>query len=183
VLSVTMLGVLLVLLFWGVIMLGFMGPFAPQPEAFDLAVAEFALALRNDLTDPVMVALSQLSRWQVIVVAAIAVLLWLLGAGQISAAGHWLVAIGGGALIQTMLAWGLRATPQVIAVGNEPLPGPSSAMGLATVVLAFLPSSSPANSAATTGIFRTSPPACCWCCCSWHACTWGWNGSAAACSA
>lgn len=137
VLSVTMLGILLVLLFWGVIMLGFMGPFAPQPEGFDRAVADFALALRNDLTDPVMVALSQLSRWQVTLLAAIAVLLWLLGAGQVSAALHWLAAIGGGALIQWLLTLSLRATPQVSAVGSEAFPGPSSAMGLAAVVLSF----------------------------------------------
>lgn len=137
VLSVTMLGILLVLLFWGVIMLGFMGPFAPQPEGFDRAVANFALALRNDLTDPVMVALSQLSRWQVTLLAAVAVLLWLLGAGQINAAVHWLAAIGGGALIQWLLTISLRVTPQVSAVGSEEFPGPSSAMGLATVVLSF----------------------------------------------
>jgi membrane protein DedA with SNARE-associated domain len=137
VLSVTMLGILLLLLFWGVIMLGFLGPFAPQPESFDRAVAEFALALRNDLTDPFMVALSQLSRWQVTVLAAVAVLLWLLGAGQRNAAVHWLVAIGGGALIQVLLAAGLRATPQVIAIRGEDIAGPSSAMTLATVVLAF----------------------------------------------
>jgi membrane-associated phospholipid phosphatase len=137
VLSVTMLGVLLVLLFWGVIMLGFMGPFAPQPESVDRAVAELALSLRNDLTDPFMAALSQLSRWQVTVIAAVAALLWLIGAGQRNAAVHWLVAIGGGALIQILLAWSLRATPQVIAVGSEDISGPSSAMTLATVVLAF----------------------------------------------
>ena len=70
-----MLGVLLVLLFWGAIMLTLMGPFAPQPEAFDRTVADFALALRNDLTDPAMVAFSQLSRWQVTLLAAVAVLL------------------------------------------------------------------------------------------------------------
>jgi membrane protein DedA with SNARE-associated domain len=137
VLSVTMLGVLLVLLFWGVIMLTFMGPFAPQPEAFDRAVADFALALRNDLTDPAMVGISQLSRWQVTVLSAVAVLLWLLGAGRINAAAHWLVAIGGGVRIQLLLTWSLRATPQVIAVGGGDFPGPSSAMGLATVVLCF----------------------------------------------
>lgn len=137
VLSVTMLGILLILLFWGVIMLAFLSPFAPQPEAFDKSVADFALALRNDLTDPVMVALSQLSRWEVTALSAVAVLLWLLGAGQLNAAGHWVVAIGGGALIQAILAWSLRATPQVIAVGSERFPGPSSAMGLATVVLVF----------------------------------------------
>ena len=137
VLSVTMLGVLLVFLFWGVIMLTFMGPFAPQPEAFDRAVAEFVLALRNDLADPAMVGISQLSRWQVTVLAAVAVLLWLLGANRMKAAVHWVVAIGGGVIIQTLLTWGLRATPQVIAVGNESFPGPSSAMGLATVVLSF----------------------------------------------
>jgi len=137
VLSVTMLGILLVLLFWGVIMLGFLGPFAPQPEGFDRAVADFALALRNDLTDPVMVAFSQLSRWQVTLLAAVAVLLWLLGAGQINAAAHWLAAIGGGALIQWLLTVSLRVTPQVSAVGSDEFPGPSSAMGLATVVLSF----------------------------------------------
>ena len=137
VLSVTMLGIALIALFWGFIVLAFMGPFAPQPEAFDRSVAEFALALRNDLADPAMVGISQLSRWQVTVVSAVAVLLWLLGAGRITAASHWLVAIVGGMLIQSLLAWGLRATPQVIAVGSGEIPGPSSAMSLATVVLCF----------------------------------------------
>ncbi|HKJ17419.1 MAG TPA: VTT domain-containing protein [Xanthomonadales bacterium] len=137
VLSVTMLGMALVILFWGVIVLAFMGPFAPQPEAFDRSVADFALALRNDLADPAMIGISQLSRWQVTIISAVAVLLWLLGAGRISAATHWLVAIVGGMLIQFLLAWGLRATPQVMASGGTEIPGPSSAMSLATVVLCF----------------------------------------------
>lgn len=137
VLSVMMLGILLVFLFWGVIMLTFLGPFAPQPEAFDRAVADFALALRNDLADPAMVGITQLSRWPVTVLAAVAVLLWLLGANRKNAAAHWMVAIGGGVIIQALLTWSLRATPKVIAVGSEAFPGPSSAMGLATVVLSF----------------------------------------------
>lgn len=137
VLSVTMLGLLLVLLFWGLIMLTFLGPFAPQPQAIDQAVADYALALRNEITDPLMVGLSQLSRWQVTVLSAVAVLLWLLGAGQLNAALHWVAAIGGGALIQLLLAWGLRATPQVLAVNSEGFRGPSSAMSLSTVVLSF----------------------------------------------
>lgn len=137
VLSVSMLGVLLILLFWGIIMLGFLGPFAPQPQGLDQAIADFALALRNEVTDPLMVAISQLGRWQVTVLSALAVLLWLLGAGQMSAAKHWVAAIGGGVLIQLLLVWGLRATPQVFEFSTEEVPGPSSAMSLATVVLTF----------------------------------------------
>ena len=137
VLSVTMLGLLLIFVFWGVIILTLMGPFAPQPEAFDRAVADFALALRNDLADPAMVGITQLARWEVTGLAAVALLLWLLGAGRNNAAIHWLVAIGGGLLIQLALTWSLRATPQVIAVGSDAFPGPSPAMALTTVVLSF----------------------------------------------
>ena len=43
-----------------------------QPQAADQAVRDLALALRNHLADPVMVALSQLSRWPVPLLAALA---------------------------------------------------------------------------------------------------------------
>ncbi len=137
VLSVTMMGVLLVILFWGLVMVLFLSPFSAQPKVADQAVQELALSLRNHLADPVMVAISQLSRWPVSIFSAIALLLWLLGAGRKNAALHWLIAIGGGAMLHLLLSWSLRATPQVFEIADQVLQGPSAAMSLSTVVLTF----------------------------------------------
>ena len=137
VLSVTMLGILLVLLFWGVVLLLFLSPFSEQPRMLDQAVQALALSLRNHLADPIMVAIDQLSRWPVSIFSATALLLWLLGAGRRSAAAHWLVAIGGGALLHLLLSWGLRTAPDVMEMAGEVLSSPSAAMSLATVTLTF----------------------------------------------
>jgi membrane protein DedA with SNARE-associated domain/membrane-associated phospholipid phosphatase len=137
VLSVTMLGILLVMLFWGVIMLLFLSPFSAQPRLLDQAVQELALSLRNHLADPLMVAIDQLSRWPVSIFSATALLLWLIGAGRRSAALHWLVAIGGGAVLHLLLSWGLRAAPEVMELAGEAVRSPSAAMSLATVTLTF----------------------------------------------
>ena len=137
VLSVTMMGLLLVLIFWGLLMLLFLSPFSSQPQALDQSVADLALSLRNHLADPVMVAISQLSRWPVSVLSAAALLLWLLGARRQNAALHWLIAIGGGSLLHILLSWSLRATPQVLEMADSTIRGPSAAMSLTTVVLSF----------------------------------------------
>ncbi len=137
VLSVSMLGLLLVVLFWGLLMLLFLSPFTSQPQALDQAVRDLALSLRNHLADPVMVAVSVLGHWQVILLSSSAVLLWLMGARRKHAAVHWLVAIGGGWVLQLVLAWSLRATPQVFELPQAAVLSPSSAMSLATVVFAF----------------------------------------------
>ena len=136
-LSVTMMGILLVAIFWGLVMLLFLSPFSAQPQALDQAVRDLALSLRNHLADPFMVALSQLSRWPVSLFSALALLLWLLGAGRKKAAVHWLIAIGGGGILHLMLSWGLRATPEVLELGDRMLRSPSAAMSLSTVVLTF----------------------------------------------
>lgn len=136
-LSVTMMGVLLVFVFWGMIMLLFLSPFSARPQALDQAVMDLALALRNHLADPVMVAISQLSRWPVSIFSALALLLWLLGAGRRNAAVHWLIAIGGGAVLHLLLSWSLRTTPQVLEMAGQTLGSPSAAMSLSTVVLTF----------------------------------------------
>lgn len=136
-LSVAMMGLLLVLVFWGLIMGLFLSPFSAQPQALDLAVRDLALDLRNHLADPVMVALSQLSRWPVSLLSALALLLWLLGAGRQKAAAHWLVAILGGALLHVLLSWGLRKAPEVLELGGQLTASPSAAMSLVTVVLTF----------------------------------------------
>jgi membrane protein DedA with SNARE-associated domain len=136
-LSVAMLGVLLVIVFWGLIMLSFLAPFSMQPKAIDQSVAELALSLRNHLADPVMVAIAQLSRWPVSVFSAAALLLWLLGARRTNAALHWLIAIGGGSLLHLLLSWSLRATPQMLEFADSTFRGPSAAMSLTTVVLTF----------------------------------------------
>ncbi len=137
VLSVTMMGILLVVVFWGLIILLFLSPFSVQPEAMDQAVQDLALSLRNHLADPIMVAVSQLSRWPVSIFSAAALLLWLLGAGRHSAALHWLIAIGGGSLLHLLLSWSLRTTPQVLELADGSLRSPSAAMSLSTVVLTF----------------------------------------------
>ena len=137
VLAVSMLGILLVVLFWGLLMLLFLSPFSAQPQAMDQAVQNLALSLRNHLTDPVMVAIAQLSRWPVSVFSAVASLLWLYGARRYSAAVHWFIAIVGGALIHLLLSWSLRNTPQVIELTDQAIKGPSAAMNLITVVLTF----------------------------------------------
>jgi membrane protein DedA with SNARE-associated domain len=137
VLSVTMLGILLVLLFWGVVMVLFLSPFSEQPRLLDQAVEELALSLRNHLADPFMVAIDQLSRWPVSIFSATALLLWLLGAGRRAAAAHWLIAIGGGALLHLLLSFGLRTAPQVMEIAGETIRSPSAAMSLATVTLTF----------------------------------------------
>lgn len=136
-LSVTMMGLLLVVIFWGLVMLLFLSPFSAQPQAADQAVRDLALSLRNHLADPVMMAISQLSRWPVTLLSALALLLWLLGAGRRKAALHWLIAIGGGTLLHLLLSWGLRATPEVLELGDRVLAPPSAAMSLPTVVLMF----------------------------------------------
>ncbi|NIM71455.1 MAG: hypothetical protein GTN86_06880 [Xanthomonadales bacterium] len=137
VLSVTMLGILLVLTLWSFALLLFLSPFAAQPEAIDQAVLARAEALRNHIADPVMVAITQLSRWWVLLPASAAVLLWLLGANRTSAAGHWLVAMGGGVALQFLLGWTLRATPLLQGSGYQELYLPSPALTLTTVVLGF----------------------------------------------
>ena len=152
VLSVAMLGVLLVLLFWSAVLLLFLSPFTEQPRMLDQAVRDLTLSLRNHLADPVMVALAQLSRWPVSVFSATALLLWLLGAGRRMAAVHWVIAIDGGGLLHLLLSWGLRAAPMVFESGafqsglfapgilapdQAALWGPSAAMSLVTVTLTF----------------------------------------------
>jgi undecaprenyl-diphosphatase len=147
VLSVAMLGILLVFLFWSLVVLLFLSPFSEQPRMLDQAVRDLALLLRNHLADPVMVAIAQLSRWPVSVFSATALLLWLLAAGRRIAAAHWLIAIGGGGLLHLLLSWGLRAAPMVFDHGvflpgvleleQQAVWGPSAAMSLATVTLTF----------------------------------------------
>jgi membrane protein DedA with SNARE-associated domain/membrane-associated phospholipid phosphatase len=136
-LSVAMLGVLLVMLFWGLVTVLFLSPFSEQPRMVDQAVQELALSLRNHLADPVMVGIAQLSRWPVSVFAATALLLWLLGAGRRVAALHWVIAIGGGGLLHLLLSWGLRSAPRVLELADQSVPSPSAAMSLATVTLTF----------------------------------------------
>ncbi len=137
VLSVSMLGILLVFLFWGLLMLLLLSPFSAQPQAMDQSVQNLALSLRNHLADPVMVAIAQLSRWPVPIFSAVALLLWLYGARRYNAAIHWFIAIVGGALIHLLLSWGLRNTPQVTEWTDQAIKGPSAAMNLITVVLTF----------------------------------------------
>jgi membrane protein DedA with SNARE-associated domain/membrane-associated phospholipid phosphatase len=137
VLSITMMGLLLVLIFWGVVILLFLSPFSAHPQSVDQAVQAYALALRNHIADPVMVALTQLSRMWVLIPTSMAVLLWLIGAGRQKAALHWLVAMGGGVVLEILLGWSLRSTPLLSEAGANNLYAPSSALTLVTVVLGY----------------------------------------------
>jgi membrane protein DedA with SNARE-associated domain len=137
VLSITMMGLLLVMIFWGMVMLLFMSPFAAHPQAIDQAVQDYALSLRNHIADPFMVALTQLSRLWVLIPTSVAVLLWLLGGGRQKAAWHWLIAMGGGVVLQLLLDWSLRATPLLSEVGVHAGYHTSAALTLVTVVLGY----------------------------------------------
>jgi len=137
VLSITMMGLLLVVVFWSIVILMFLSPFSAHPQSIDQAVQTYALELRNHVADPLMVALTQLSRLWVLIPTSMAVLLWLIGAGRQKAALHWLVAMGGGMLLQLMLGWSLRATPLFGEAGVNLPRDPSAALTLATVVLGY----------------------------------------------
>lgn len=137
VLSITMMGLLLVLIFWAVVMLLFLSPFSESPKSMDQAVQAYALTLRNHIADPIMVALTQLSRLWVLIPTSMAVLLWLIGAGRRKAALHWLVAMGGGVVLQILLGWTLRSTPSLSEAGFTALYDPSAALTLVTVVLGY----------------------------------------------
>jgi len=137
VLSVTMLGLLLVLTIWGFALLMFLSPFGSQPQAIDQAMLAFTQSVRNHIADPAMVAVAQLSRWWVLLPTSLATLLWLLGAQRLAAAAHWLVAMVGGLLLQMLVGWALRATPAMATGGHQQWYEPSAAMMLATIVLGF----------------------------------------------
>ena len=72
VLSITMMGLLLVLVFWGMAILMFLSPFSAHPQSIDQAVQSYALSLRNHIADPLMVALTQLSRLGVLIPTSMA---------------------------------------------------------------------------------------------------------------
>lgn len=137
VLSVSTLGLLLLVIFWCLGMLLLLSPFAAQPQALDQSVQALALSLHNQLADPVMVAISQLARWPVTLFSGAAVLLWLLAARRHVAALHWLVALWGGWAIQVLLDFGLRAAPPIMELSSADVRSPSSALVLTTVLFSF----------------------------------------------
>ncbi|MDX1381245.1 MAG: VTT domain-containing protein [Xanthomonadales bacterium] len=134
VLSVTMLGLVLVLIMVALVALLFLSPFSAQPQALDAWVQQQASGLRNEAADPWLVAVSQLARWGTLVPPAAAALFWLLGAGRRKAAWHWLAAILGGMALQFILGWALRSVP---VTEPDMIRGPSAAMTLTTVTLGF----------------------------------------------
>lgn len=136
ILSVTMLGLLLVLTLWGLAILLLLSPFGGEPRAIDQATLLFAQSLRNHIADPFMVGLSLVSRWVVLGPTAFATLLWLMGAQRMAAALHWLVAMAGALVLQALIGWALRSTPAMSA-GNVQWFEPSAPMTMTTVVLGF----------------------------------------------
>jgi membrane protein DedA with SNARE-associated domain len=137
VLSVSMLGILLVLTLCGLGALLWLSPFGAEPGQRDLAALALTQGLRNDITDPFFVAVSQLSRGWVLLPTLMATTLWLLGANRLNAALHWIVAMVGGFLLQLLMAWTLRAMPLVEIADEEITFLPSAPVTLATVVLGF----------------------------------------------
>ena len=137
VLSVSMLGVLLVLTLCALVFLLFMSPFGAEPGSWDMLVMNRMQYLRNDLADPFMVAISQLSRWWVLLPTAFATLLWLLGAERHKAAAHWLVAMAGGFFLHLLMTWTLRSVPSLDVPAAQQLYLPSAPMTMVTVVLGF----------------------------------------------
>lgn len=137
VLSVGMLGLMLVATLCGLLLLLFLAPFGAEPGAGDLAVLAWTQTLRNDITDPFMVAVSQLSRWWVLLPTLVATALWLLGANRQNAALHWVVAMAGGLALQLLMDWTLRAMPLTEIAGDALTFLPSAPMTLSTVVLGF----------------------------------------------
>lgn len=137
VLSVTMLGLLLVGTLCGLALLLLLSPFGSEPGQRDLAVLAWTQTLRNDITDPFMVAISQLSRAWVLLPTVVATALWLLGANRLSAALHWLVAMAGGLALQIIMDWTLRSMPLVDIAEQEFTFLPSAPLTMTTVVLGF----------------------------------------------
>ncbi len=137
VLSVSTLGLLLVAALCGLVLLLFLGPFGSEPGRSDLAVLAWTQTLRNDITDPLMVAISQLSRTWVLLPTVVATALWLLGANRINAAAHWGVAMAGGLALQLLMDWTLRSMPLTEVAGQSMTFLPSAPMTFATVVLGF----------------------------------------------
>jgi membrane protein DedA with SNARE-associated domain len=136
-LSVATLGLLLVLTLCALLVLQFLAPFGSQPGSRDLAVLAVMKGLRNEFADPLMVAVSQLSRWWVLLPTALATLLWLLGAQRHKAALHWLAAMVGGAILHLIMTWTLRSMPILGPAPEELSFLPSAPMTMATVVLGF----------------------------------------------
>jgi hypothetical protein len=137
VLSVSMLGILLVLTLCGLGALLWLSPFGAEPGQRDLAALALTQGLRNDITDPFFVAISQLSRGWVLLPTLMATTLWLLGANRLNAALHWIVAMVGGFLLQLLMVWTLRAMPLVEIADEEITFLPSAPVTLVTVILGF----------------------------------------------
>lgn len=137
VLSVAMLGLGLFIMFWGLITSLLLLPYGEQPLPVDQQTFDFALSLRNHLTDPIMVFLVQLGNWRVLLVGAMVVEGLLLFQRRYKAAAHWLVAVIGGVLLQNLLTSVLSVMPRFSATPGANLPSPSAAIVLATTCYGF----------------------------------------------
>jgi len=111
-------------------------PWGDQPLHLDQRVADLASALRSEMVDPLMITLYQLGRWRVLLFAAGVTLAWLLLQNRYKAAGHWLIAIAGGSILQLILTAILTAAPEVAGLTLD-AGAPSSEIVLATTALGF----------------------------------------------
>ena len=135
-LSLAMLGLSLVTTIVLLLVMVFLIPWGAQPLHLDQRVADLASALRSEMVDPIMITLYQLGRWRVLLFTAGVTLVWLLLQTRYKAAGHWLLAIAGGSLLQLILTAILTAAPEVtgLTLGTK---SPSNEFALATTALGF----------------------------------------------
>jgi membrane protein DedA with SNARE-associated domain len=119
--------------FW--LLLGVAGP--GEPLALDLAVHQSLFNLRSPLADRLMASLAMLGDWQVLMPAALAVLLWLLWRRRRIAAAHWVAAIGFGLLLVEVLGMSLDVPRPPAATAVPGFGFPSVEVTLATVVYGF----------------------------------------------
>jgi membrane-associated phospholipid phosphatase len=134
---VATLGLGLFIMFWGLITSLALLPYGDQPLTIDQQTFDFALSLRNHLTDPIMVFLVQLGDWRVLLIGALAVECLLLVQTRYKAAAHWLVAVLGGVVLQILLSKVLSIMPGFIATPGANVPAPSAAVVLATICYGF----------------------------------------------
>ncbi|MCF6264436.1 MAG: VTT domain-containing protein [Xanthomonadales bacterium] len=135
-LSLAMLGLSLITTITLLLVLLLLIPWGDQPLRLDQGVADLAAALRSEMVDPLMITLYQLGRWPVLLFTAGVTLAWLLLQKRYKAAGHWLLAIVGGSILQLILTAILTAAPEATGLTLD-ASAPSSEFVLATTALGF----------------------------------------------
>ena len=136
-LSVTLLGLFLMVCL--AVLMGVLvaAPFAAGTLDAERQIASVAASLRNHVADPAMIVIALVADLRVLMLVAGAMALLMLALGRGNAAAHWLTAIGGGWLLAELLnGWFGFLFP---APGAAPGYGevPHRGLTMATVVLGF----------------------------------------------